>query len=71
MSKSKKVVKKPEPVAVPTVSFETWWVLASKRGNFRPYLKEIMAADFKGRGLSENETLDCYYEALRQFGYTV
>ena len=52
-------------------SFDVWWALASKKGNFRPHLKEIMWADFRARGLNKEETLECFYDALKQFGYTV
>ena len=52
-------------------SFDVWWALASKKSNFRPYLKEIIWADFKGRGLNKEETLKCFYDALKKFGYTV
>jgi len=53
------------------VSFATWWVITTKKANFRPHMKEIIRADFGGRGLSDNETMAAYTAALKQFGYTI
>ena len=65
----KQVPAKPsEPQKVP---FSAWWVLASAKANFKPYLKDIILVDFKARGLTEEETLEDYYAALTKFGYTI
>lgn len=72
MKKSKKKEQsKPAQVQPQEVPFDVWWALTAPKGNFKPYLKEIMVADFKSRGLSKCETMDTFNEALRLFGYVV
>jgi hypothetical protein len=61
---SKAIISTPE-----IVSFDAWWMVASKRLNLKGWLKEIIWADFKGRGLSEKETIQRYEEGLKLFGY--
>lgn len=53
------------------ISYDQWWMLANKKKAFRPHLKEVIYADFKGRGLTKSETAERYYEALRKFGYEI
>jgi len=52
-----------------TVSFDSWWIDVAKQLNLQPHMKEIVWADFKGRGLKKQATLAKYLEALRLFGY--
>lgn len=58
----------PVPVeVVPTVEFDVWFAMRSKQ--IPPqHLKEILQADFKGRGLSANETLEVFDKALVAYG---
>lgn len=53
------------------VSFDQWWMIASKKRTFRPYMKEVIFADFKGRGLKARETIARFDEALRKFGINI
>jgi hypothetical protein len=51
-----------------TISFENWWIVVCKRLNLKSWLKEILLADFKGRGLTEKESTAKYEDALKKFG---
>lgn len=53
------------------LSYDEWWMIINKKIKFRPHMKEIILADFKGRGLSLLETLSRYDEALKLFGYKI
>lgn len=50
------------------IAFDNWWIVICKRLNLKSWMKEIILADFKGRGLTELETTDQYEEALKKFG---
>ena len=59
-----------EPVEmpeVPEVDFETWWVLRSGRIPAHHH-KEIVKADFKGRGLGHKASMAEYDAALKAYG---
>jgi hypothetical protein len=58
--------KPKEPAAI---SFDQWWMVASKKLKLKPWLKEVIAADFKARGLSKDEKEESYNQALEKFGY--
>jgi hypothetical protein len=58
---------KSEPEA--SISFEQWWMLVNKKMDFKPWLKEVMKADFKSRGLGANEKESAFNAALEKFGY--
>ena len=68
VTKAPEAPKADEPQKLP---FSAWWMLANKKITFKPWMKEIILADFKARGLTETETLDDYYAALTKFGYTI
>jgi hypothetical protein len=53
------------------VSFDQWWISINSRVSLKPYMKEILLADFKARGVSKSETLEKYDETLRTFGISV
>ena len=53
------------------LSFDEWWMLTSKKLSMKPWLKEVVWADFNGRKLSKLESLEKYNHALRQFGYNI
>lgn len=69
MSKSKKTVEKQQPAApaVPTVDFNVWFAMREKKIPGQ-HLREIIAADFKGQGLSMRETLAAFDAALAKYG---
>lgn len=50
------------------ISFDQYWMLLNRKMELRPWLKEIMWADFKARGLSPHETEAAYNRASVQFG---
>lgn len=52
-----------------TVRFDLWWVDVAKQLNLQPYMKEIVWADFKARGLKKEAPSAKYVEALALFGY--
>lgn len=51
----------------PKVDFDAWFAM---RGSKIPpqHHKEIVKADFKGRGLSQHESLEDFDAALRKYG---
>lgn len=51
-----------------SVDFDTWWMDVNRRVKMKPWMKEIVQADFKGRGLSKRESLEKFDESLRLFG---
>ena len=50
------------------IDFNSWWITAQKRLSLRAWEKEIIKADFKGRGSSLKETDDKFYEYLKLYG---
>ena len=61
-----------EPAAVELppeekVDFDAWHVLRSKKIP-RAHHKEIIKADFKGRGLGQRESLKDFDDALAKYG---
>ena len=54
-------------IASPKVDFDAWFVM---RGSKIPkhHHKEIIQADFKGRGLKQHESLEDFDAALRMYG---
>jgi len=54
-----------------TVSFDQWWMMVNSKISLKPYMKEIIAVDFKSRGLSKNETSEKFDATLRIFGLDV
>lgn len=51
------------------VSYDQWWMMIQKKVKLRPYLKEIVWADFKARGAGKMELEEKYDELLKVFGY--
>jgi hypothetical protein len=49
------------------IEFDVWFAMRSPRIPVQHH-KEIIWADFKGRGLSRLETLKVFDEALRKYG---
>jgi hypothetical protein len=54
-----------------TVQFDVWWVDVNKLIKLPSYMKEIVWADFRGRGLNKSETKKAYEDAIRLFGYKI
>jgi hypothetical protein len=54
----------------PKVHFDVWWALTEEKIP-KQHLKEIIRADFKGRGLSHMETMASYTAALKAYGVTI
>lgn len=52
-----------------TISFDQWWMKVTKRVKLSTWLKEVILADFKARGLSKEETEERFNKALELFGY--
>ena len=73
MTKKEKVqpalapVAAPQQPAQPLVSFDSWWITASKSIP-RQHAKEIIWADMQARGVKEEEPLAVYEAALRKYG---
>jgi hypothetical protein len=66
-------VKKKQPVvskrpAAKPISFKKWFTIISKERGMQEYLFEILKADFKARGLTENELKSEFDKALKLFG---
>ena len=61
---------KPKPAAEveKKISFDQWWMLVNKRVSLPYWQKEVILADFKGRGLSKMETEESFDNALKMFG---
>ena len=50
------------------VDFDHWWAVRKDQLNQPLHMKEIVAADMRGRGLSKKESLDTWDKAARIFG---
>lgn len=57
----------PEPVPEKKFNFDVWYALREKQIPSK-HMKEIILADFKGRGLTSKETLATFDAALRKYG---
>jgi len=58
-----KVIEK----TVDTVTFNAWWMLRCKKIN-KAHRKEVIWADFKGRGLKNAELIETFDSALTKYG---
>lgn len=57
----------PVVVQTPKVSFDAWWAMTNKK--LPPqHRKEVVLADFNSRGLSKNESIGSFNQALEQYG---
>jgi len=66
LKKSTQAVQIEENI-IPTVAFNVWFAMREKRIPAR-HLREIIWADFKGQGLSNNETIAAFDAALVRYG---
>ncbi len=53
--------------SIPTVAFNVWFAMREKKIPAR-HLREIILADFKGQGVSGNETIAAFDKALARYG---
>lgn len=53
--------------AAPKVDFDVWFAMRGPRIPGHHH-KEIIKADFKGRGLGQSESMEVFDEALRKYG---
>lgn len=53
---------------VKKVAFDQWWMMLNGKKKLRPSLKEVLWAEFKSRGLSKEESVEAYDNALKLFG---
>jgi hypothetical protein len=53
------------------ISYNQWWILVNKKKPMRAHMKEVLKADFKGRGVGDKETQEAYDDALRAFGISI
>lgn len=51
----------------PKVDFDAWWATVQTKLAAHHH-KEIVKADFRGRGLTSMETMKDYHNALAQYG---
>ena len=49
------------------MDFDIWHIMRSGRIP-AIHMKEVIKADFKGRGLSNKETMECFDQALSDYG---
>jgi hypothetical protein len=62
--KNKKIEEVPEQL----INFEEWWLLRYSSFKMNPYLKDVLRADMKGRGLGVKNTLKQWDDAAKLFG---
>jgi arginine/lysine/ornithine decarboxylase len=51
----------------PKIDFDAWWALVENKIPTH-HNREVIKADFRGRGLSSQETMQAYNEALGKYG---
>ena len=68
LAENKVRIQRAEPQEDGKIDFDSWWSPTAKRLSIKPWMKEIIKADFKGRGLSNREAPEKYEEGLSLFG---
>lgn len=53
------------------ITYDQWWIYVNKKFTLKTWMKEVLKADFKGRGLSDSETRETFDEALVKCGYKI
>lgn len=69
--KAQRSLVKNEAPNTQEISFDQWWADRSAALKQPPYMKEIIQADFKGRGLSLKHTAEKWDWAAKQFGLNI
>ena len=59
---------KPAAKEVKKMSFDQWYASTSSKFNAKVHKKEVIKADFLGRGLSKEEEKSAYDKALELYG---
>jgi len=59
---------KTKVVAPNTISFDQWWMQLIRKITIRPSYKEVIKADFKSRGLTDNALQEEWDKALELYG---
>ncbi len=57
----------PEAAGVQKLDFDAWWALRGKKIP-KHHHKEIIKADFAGRGLDDKESIEDFDRALEMYG---
>lgn len=57
----------PAPVESPKVDFDAWWAMVERKIPAH-HRKEVIWADLRARGLSQNESLKDYNAGLQKYG---
>ncbi len=63
-----KARRAPVVETVAKVDFDFWWASRKDQIKQPQHMKEILAADARGRGLSKKETMESWDNAVRAFG---
>jgi len=59
--------KEPVKAEAPKIDFDAWFIMRKSKIPSHHH-KEIMKADFKGRGLGQCESIEDFDAALRKYG---
>lgn len=69
--KAQRSAARVEDSRIETVNFDQWWANRSSAIKLASHMKEIMRADFKGRGLENLNTMEKWDWAAKQFGLNI
>lgn len=69
--KAQRAKSQPQEDRVLEVSFDQWWADKASSLKLAHHMKEIVRADFRGRGLVNSNTLEKWDWAAKQFGLNV
>jgi hypothetical protein len=69
--KAQRSLVKTEIAPSENITFDQWWVDKSNTLKQPPYMKEIVRADFKGRGLADSHSPEKWDWAAKQFGLSI
>ena len=66
--KAQRSTLKVETEAPKKIGFDQWWADKGLSAKLAPHMKEIVYADFRGRGLTAIHALEAWDTAAKQFG---
>jgi NADH:ubiquinone oxidoreductase subunit F (NADH-binding) len=69
--KAQRLSAKAEKQGSEEISFDQWWADNSASLKVSPHLKEVIKADFKGRGVEGLNVKDKWNWAAKQFGLNI
>jgi len=61
---SQKIIEKKED----KLDFDEWWAMRHNKFTINPYLKDVLKADAKGRGLKNKHSIQEWDSAARMYG---